>query len=371
MSKTIALVSDPVRSGLRALAPSAALLLASCTSTPSGPTGSGGASDNGRAREPSLTAASSAPHSPSRKELELLHAKLRLPPPRRGAMAPLTSCDVFALGEAPAYLGHVEEGDVAPYGVILMDSRDPDLTQRLLDRQIGGLWEYSAGYGPTSGDTALVLEGLLEAGVDRATLIRSLEELRKRYYDEQAGAFTTVENGRAAYWSGPSTEITAEIGYLMQRIDAQRFGSEIDACRRYTVAQQQPDGHWKGKWFPSLVLPTFFALRLLATGGETFGPSVSRGAEFLAQLQRADGSIAGSGLETAFAVLAWKAAGAHTPSRERAEGWLRSNAAHAASGGEAVLHYWFDDTPYGRAFFTCKDRGALAAAWIGISLRAR
>ncbi|HEX6276621.1 MAG TPA: prenyltransferase/squalene oxidase repeat-containing protein [Polyangiaceae bacterium] len=310
---------------------------------------------------------SRAPSSPA--ELSGIQGALRLPAAPRDALEPLTTCDVYRLTSTePMYLGRVDEGNVAPYGVLLAAEPSPKLAERLLSYEKRGQWEYSAGYGPTSADTAMVLEGLLKAGTDRRRLTDSLSSLARDYFDAESGGFRTVLSGRARYWEGVSTETTAHIAYLMQRVDPATFAREIEQAKDFVLKRQADDGHWDGRWFPSLVLPTFHAVRLLAALGNHDAP-MSRAVTFLLRLQRPDGSFAGSVIETSLAVLALAAANGSSEAVARGRAWLRSRTSgETCTPGETFLYYWFELDAETRVFLSCSDRGPLARAWAKLAL---
>ena len=339
------------------------LALAACDARAPAVTGAG--SEKKRAETPCLPPR--APPSPA--ELSGIQGALRLPTAPRDALEPLTTCDVYRLTQSePVYLGRVDEGNVAPYGVVLAAEPSPELAARLLSHEKRGQWEYSAGYGPTSADTAMVLEGLLKAGTDRRRLSESLSSVAREYFDAESGGFRTVLSGRARYWEGASTETTAHIAYLMQRVDPATFTREIEQARNFVVKHQADDGHWDGRWFPSVVLPTFHAVRLLAALGHRDAP-VSRAVQFLLRLQRPDGSFAGSIIETSLAVLALTAADGPGEAVTRGRAWLRSRTSgETCTPGEPFLYYWFELDERTRVFLSCSDRGPLARAWAKLAL---
>lgn len=307
--------------------------------------------------------------TPSREELANVYFKIGLPPPTATQLPPLTTCEVYQIGpNAPSYLGRVSEGNIAPYGIVLMARNDSYIVNQLLNSQINGLWEYSEGYGPTSADSALVIEGLLAAGVDKSILINSLEKIRDRYYDPESGGFRTVETGRARYWNGPCNEVTAHIAFLMQRVDPNRFQTEIESSAHYLDKSQAHGGNWEGKWFPSSVIVTFYAIRFLVTFSETYRSSIARATAFLSRLQRQDGSFSGSLMETSLAILALKAVKTEPEAVTNAIRWLKKEVKRGSFAGEPFLYYWFDDSRFGRSFFSCRDRGELTAAWTKIAL---
>jgi squalene cyclase len=214
----------------------------------------------------------------------------------------------------------------------------------------------------------MVVEGLLAAKVDRQRLVQSLQSLVRDYFDAETGGFRTVQTGRASYWQGVSTETTAHVAYLMQRVDPRAFAREIEQARNFVVKHQASDGHWDGRWFPSQVLPTFHAVRLLAALGNQ-DAALSRAAQFMLRLQRADGSFAGRTIETSLAVLALTATGKQDAAVERARSWLRARSTdEACAAGEPFLYYWFEPDQQTRLFFSCIDRGPIARAWIKLAL---
>jgi squalene cyclase len=177
-----------------------------------------------------------------------------------------------------------------------------------------------------------------------------------------------VLSGRARYWQGASTETTAHIAYLMQRVDPAAFAREIEQALNFVVKHQANDGHWDGRWFPSVVLPTFHAVRLLAALGNHDAP-LTRAVKFVLRLQRPDGSFAGSIIETSLAVLALTAADGPSEAVARGRAWLRSRAAgETCVAGEPFLYYWFELDEQTRLFLSCIDRGPIARAWAKLAL---
>jgi squalene cyclase len=214
----------------------------------------------------------------------------------------------------------------------------------------------------------MVVEGLLAAKVDRGRLSQSLRSLAREYFDAETGGFRTVRTGRAGYWQGVSTETTAHIAYLMQRVDPPAFAREIEQARSFVVRHQGNDGHWEGRWFPSRIVPTFHAVRLLAVLGN-HDAALARAARFMLGLQRSDGSFAGGVIETSLAVLALNAAGGQDEAVERGRSWLRSTSAgETCKPGEPFLYYWFELDERTRLFFSCIDRGPIARAWAKLAL---
>jgi hypothetical protein len=323
---------------------------------------------------PPPLAAVDAASAPSVAELALVHSVLRLPPASPTELPPLTRCSAVDVGEAaPTYIGPLMEGTVAPYGIVLLGKTDHAIVKALLAERQDGMWEWGRGYGTSPADTALVMEGLLAAGVAPATLLGSLDVLRDKFYDAASGAFDVFPahtHGRAPYWSGPCNDTTAHVAYLMQRLHPARYIKEIASAVRYLLAHQDASGAWRSKWFPSWVLTTYYAVRLLALVSGDHRIAIERATARLATLQRENGSIADLTIDTALATLTWHAAGTHQREVQKALRWLRHRVARGVPAGEPVLYYRFDDLAQGKAFFMCNDLyGQIAGAWAAAALR--
>lgn len=303
----------------------------------------------------------------------VLHARLGLPVPKAGRFPPLTTCDVFELrDEAPRFLGRLEEGSIAPYGLLLLAGRDESIENYLRESATGDLWEYSPGYGATSADSALVLEGLLEAGTDDAVLVRSLDLLRERYFDAKTGGFRTVSRGRAAYWDGASADTTALIAHLMQRVAPDRYASVLSAAAEFLLSSQREDGLFDARWFPSQVSTASYAVRFLARRPDPEGryrSAIERATKAMVDLQREDGSVAGSVTETAFTAMTLAVTQNHPDALASARAFLEGVLERGVPAGEGYLFYWFEMQDGTRAFFDCRDRGRLAEALARAALR--
>jgi protoporphyrinogen oxidase len=311
----------------------------------------------------------------SPREAVTLHTRLRLPVPAPSRLPPLTTCDLFELGEeAPRYLGRIEGGSVAPYGPLLLAEADEEITAHLLESSVDGLWEYGPGYGVTSIDSALVLEGLLAAGVDETVLVSSLDLIRDRYLDPASGGFVTMARGRVgrpSYWSEPSVDTTAMIGHLMQRVAPERFAAELSAAARYLLAEQTDDGLFEARWFPSWVLATSYAVRFLARRPDPSGEyraSIERATQALVELQRNDGSVSGSVSETALLAMTLAVTQNHPEALTAARAWLARQLDRGIPAGDGFSSYWLESADGARTFFSCKDRGRIAEAWARAAL---
>lgn len=263
--------------------------------------------------------------------------------------------------ERPQLVRTLEQGDVAFYGPVLEANGDAALARTLLADAVDGLWEYEHGFGPTAEDSALVLDGLLAAGADQDVLRRSAARLVDTFFDDGAGAFHTVHGGRARYWAGPSIDATAHVGWLLSRLDATRWKDQIAACRAFVRAARADDGFWRSRWFPSALLTTFLAARLLGDD-----PVVADVRTALADAQRDDGSFGGSVVDTAFAVRTLADAAAVA----RGRAWLTLQRGPHGWAGEPVLYYTMETPDPGvRFFFHCVDKGPITSAWATLALR--
>lgn len=277
----------------------------------------------------------------------------------------LTVCSIYRLTDRePIYAGRTEEGDVAWYGLLLQS--DPDNRQirdYLLGCAKGSLWEYQHGFGVTSTDSALVLEGLLAAGVDHALLRESAAALVHGYFNPEEGAFRTVLSGRAAYWEGVSPETTALIAYLLLRIDPDTYAGEIASCAEYLARTQNPDSTWSGKWFPSLILPTWYALRFLhCYQARRYQETILRSRNWIVRAHRDGGGWGGSIIETALALMTLRTLKDTALVLDRGESWLREQRTASGWKGEPVLYYWFEEGSE-KLFYSCQDKGAITSAW--------
>lgn len=276
----------------------------------------------------------------------------------------LTRCSLYIINEtAPQFKEIVDEGNIAYYGLLLSARPDRELAQKLIAANRDGLWEYQRKYGVTSEDSALVIEGLMASGVDSEIVIKALTALSERFFDAGSGCFRTVNRGRAEYWKGCSVETTAHIAYLMHKADKGKFENEIKASAEYVRDSQDIDGKWSGRWFPSITITSYYAVRFLALFDGTFSQNIEKTLSYIAQKQSDNGSWSNSTIETSAAVLLIKSSGKEAVSISKAEEWLKNSSFKA----EPVLYYWFENKN-DKLFFDCWDKGLISAAWKKLAL---
>jgi len=301
----------------------------------------------------------------------------------------LTDVYIYELTDnQPVFREHREEGTIAFYGLILQATKDMRVCRYLLDSSVGGLWEYQRGFGATAEDSALVLEGLLSVNVPSATLLPHLKKLAEAFYDPEQGAFHTILHGRALYWKGPSVDATGLSGYLLHCAAPEEFHDIIAACRGYLLQTQELPGHWRSKWFPSTLIPTWYSVRLLCSDYQTGREAIERAVNHTLDRQSPDGSWNGSIIDTSAALLILKEIKRLQPENvekysclrqgiENAAAWLLMREAACGRRGEPVLYYWFEQKPEyrdlstgSRFFYHCTDKGPISAAWARLALAA-
>lgn len=298
------------------------------------------------------------------------------------AAAPLATTVTSRITDhGPAHRGGFTDGTIAYYGLILAAEPElaPELAPYLIGEADGDLWAYQQGYGVTSLDSALVMEGLLAVGGYAQQLERSALRLVEIFFDPEAGAFWTIalgRQGRAPYWQGPDCPATAACAWLLSRIDGERYREIIAKCQHYLLRNQRVSGGWPGKWFPSCTLPIWYAVRFLVDGGKSDDAltlaTCRRAAVALTGAQGGNGSWGGSVIETAAAVLALNALRplVFPVDTARMEGlqWLAGQRQSTNLPGEPILEYWFEDNGQ-RVLHHTRDRGRITAAWATLALR--
>lgn len=299
----------------------------------------------------------------------------------------LTDVYIYQLADhRPVFRKHSEEGTIAFYGLILQATKDMRICRYLLDSCVDGLWEYQQGFGATAEDSAIVLEGLLSVNVPSAILLKHCKRLVEEFYDFEQGAFQTVRQGRAAYWHGPSADATGLAGYILYCCAQDEFQDIITDCRSYLQQAQEKQGFWRSKWFPSTLVPTWYAIRLLCSDYPTSQAAIDRAVNYVISQQCTDGSWNRSIIDTSAALLILKTVNCLQPENgqthsdlhtriENASDWLLKEHATAGRSGEPVLYYWFERQsecpgffPALRLFYHCIDKGKISASWAKLAL---
>ncbi len=286
------------------------------------------------------------------------------------ATEPLTDAYLYKITQnQPTFVKRKAEGTVAYYGLILQAQYDESLRDYLLKNRRDLLWEYQQGYGVTAEDSTLVLEGLLEAKVSHEILLPSLQRLVELFFEDKTGAFHTIpfnRPGRAKYWLGPSPDATAHAGYLLHRVAPILYQKETEASCRFLQANQQEDGGFQGRWFPSRMVTTYYALRLLHL--MNCSVAVEKAKLFVLNQQENNGSWQGSVIDTATAILALRTINPDEPAIVRGKKWLVAQKSSNGWHPEAVLYYWFETEDNERLFFHGVDRGKITTAWAMLAL---
>jgi predicted NAD/FAD-dependent oxidoreductase len=295
------------------------------------------------------------------------------PPAQRFRPEPLSVSITTSLTElGPTFENRIDDGTVAYYGLILQAAPDTDLEHYLVGEAEDGLWAYQQGYGVTSLDSALVMEGLLATGRHEALLSHSVDRLIEEFYDQDEGAFRTIPHsrvGRAPYWEATDCPATGYCAWLLTQIAPGRYDEVVRACATYLKRKQYVTGRWPGKWFPSQTIPVFYAVRLLATMGTEFSESCRRAELWLYSRQRKDGSWTDSVIESAAAIRALCRLGNHSESVRKGCHWIRNRQAPGAAwSGEPILQYWFEEE-HKKTFFHTEDKGRITTAWATLALR--
>jgi hypothetical protein len=292
----------------------------------------------------------------------------------------LVEATIYQLsGERPSCLQTKHECNLSYWGTVLQSERDPALVEYLLENTRESLWEYQTGFGVTADDAVLVCEGLFAAGESAATLGPSLRRLIELFHSPELGAFLALSpqrcelkacaQGRAEYWLGPSLDATAQAAWLLGAVLPGEYPEVIAACARFVAGAQRPDGSFSGLWFPTPLLTTWHAVRLLAALSPRHDINVQRALRFIAQGQAYDGGWSGSVIETSAAVLALNLLGERTriPAALR---WLASRSLPDGSWpGEPLLYYWFEIAPGQKLLFHCRDRGRVTSAWARLAIQ--
>lgn len=284
----------------------------------------------------------------------------------------LTHCSRYKIvDEKPEFIDTFEEGNIALYALTAMAAKDKELARKVSDARTDDFqWEWGYGYGGTSFDSSIVLESLISLDVDRKTVKKSLESLKKIYFRKDESCFTTLpENvGQSAYWQGCSADITANLGWIFYRFDPPKYGELAKNCAEY-VKKSIDSQSFASKWFPSNILVPYYSARLLKIFEYEYQKELDIISDFLISKQQENGSFYDSVMETSYAVLTMKSIENKEllPNIEKAESWLRNNKNHFP---EPILYYWIDSQAKDgeKIFFSCYDKGLISEAYKKMAL---
>ncbi|MBQ4437503.1 FAD-dependent oxidoreductase [bacterium] len=278
------------------------------------------------------------------------------------------------IDEKPEFIDTFDEGNIALYALIAQAANDRELAHKVADARTDDFqWEYGYEYGGTSFDSSIVLESLVSLEVDKDTVQKSLESMKKIYFRKDEGCFTTLpENiGRSAYWQGCSADVTSHLGWIFYKSDPEKYGELANSCAEYVknVINSGSESKFKSKWFPSNFLTPYYTARLLGIFGEKYQKELNIIEKYLMSKQKENGSFSDSVLETSYALLAFKTLKkeALKTNIEQAEDWLKNNENRLP---EPILYYWLDSNENHevKIFFSCYDKGLVSEAYKKMAL---
>jgi len=297
------------------------------------------------------------------------------------SLPPLLRAHIYELRDnQPLYLRTLYEGNIAFHGVLLKASRSPELASILWSLQAQGLWEYSAGFGVTMEDSALVMDGLLDAGWPQASLRHSLSCLVASFYSTADEAFHTLFHGRSAYWLGPSLEANAFAVYFIDKLACPEYKAVRDSALAYLLRQPFTSLGWRGRWFQQQSVSNFYVLRALASAGVD-GHNLLPVLIQLIQTQSLNGSWNSSVLITSLNALCLGYLIELMPPSciqllkplcprtaiSKARLWLMTDEGQMRQS-DPLLYYWYESESPSPAskrkyFYHCEDLGSICLAW--------
>ncbi len=209
----------------------------------------------------------------------------------------------------------LEDAGVAPDDAAIVRA-----AEWLLDEQIfvGGDWQVRSGarpggwafefandHYPDTDDSAVVMLGLLEAGVDERAKTRALERGREWLLGMQSrnGGWGAFDRNNTQSWTRqipfcdfgevidpPSADVTAHIVECLGRLGARIGDRAVDRAISYLKREQEADGAWFGRWGVNLTYGIGAVLPALEAVGEAMdAPYVRRAVEWLIDHQNEDG----------------------------------------------------------------------------------
>jgi squalene-hopene/tetraprenyl-beta-curcumene cyclase len=212
----------------------------------------------------------------------------------------------------------------------------------------GFAFEFANDWHPDVDDTAEVVMALHRAGVGGEAVGRSVRWMIGMQCRNGGWAAFDVENTSrlpnklpfcdfGEVTDPPSADVTA---HVLEALALMGLGGHPSARRGidYLLAEQEADGSWFGRWGANHVYGTGAAVPALAAVGLGGHPSVRRATDWLRSVQNTDGGFgedmrsyrdatwrgrgSSTASQTAWALLAFDAAGDRGEASERAIGWL-------------------------------------------------
>ena len=296
----------------------------------------------------------------------------------------LTAFIYHLLDERPRYIGSQKEGNIAFYGLLLLATRDRNIYNYLLSHSINGLWEYHTGFGVTLEDSLLVLEGLIDNGLDESTYKYHLDKCIHEFYDHNTSLFSTITKGRANYWEGSSVHGTVHAYYLIFKY-YQELPPLVSVSQLvdYLYTELSDNHLWNSRWFVNSHFTSFYVVRLLCI--LPLNPKVTSlitiFAEKLIQTQLNNGSWDNSFLSTSccLSALTLMIKNNIIPSNKQTVDvitlsvkFLRSSNQDSFAN-EPILYYWYEHLSSkkdsSKRFYHCVDNGLIVKSLIDLSLR--
>lgn len=280
----------------------------------------------------------------------------------------LTRCSVYSLKrDRPIFREILEEGDISFYGIILLATKDPKIREYLLNnKRDGDLWEYQKDYGYTPIDAAWVVEALMNLGLeaDKEQISKSLNVMLKAGYNEKSGSIFALYQGKSEYWFGPDLDGTAHLSYLLGRLDLKKYGKVLERTTDFIRKAQLPSGLWESKWYGSTLLSSYNSLRTLHFFPDKNREEIKRALDSIIHMQKENGSIADSILETSLAILIFNEIGCCKKNQISAKNWLSKKRNIPMT---PFLYFWFEEKDE-KKFYDCWDKGKLTESFRSLAL---
>jgi squalene-hopene/tetraprenyl-beta-curcumene cyclase len=204
----------------------------------------------------------------------------------------------------------------------------------------GGGWpfQFNNPHYPDLDDTAVVALAMHQSGDDRyrQTVERATDWICGM--QSKNGGFAAFDSDNAYYYLNeipfadhgalldpPTSDVSARCAHLLGQMG--RHGPELAACLDFLHKEQEPNGHWFGRWGTNYIYGTWSVLAALEKAGyRSDEPRIRQAAAWLKDVQRPDGGwgedcdtyfnpgwagrgYASTSFQTAWALLGLMAAG--------------------------------------------------------------